>query len=400
MVAGADTGIDWTHPALKGKYRGWNGTTANHNYNWHDAVHDAAGGNPCKSNSLVPCDDDDHGTHTMGIMVGDDGAGNQIGMAPGAKWIGCRNMDRGTGTPARYSECFQWFLAPTDLNGNNPDPSKAPDVINNSWDCPSSEGCTNPDVLKSVIESVRAAGIAVVVAAGNSGPACGTMDVPETYDASITVGGTTTSDAIESYSSRGPGQGGIVKPDLMAPSSVRSSVIGGGYVTMSGTSMASPHVAGAIALLVSASPSSQRKRRRDRSPDGTNSLPRTTTETCGGVAAGAIPNDSAGYGRVDVLAAYNVALSGPDVPPSVSLTSPSEGAVFVAPATIPLAATAADSDGTVARVEFYAGSPEARNRHLGSLHVQLARTAVSARTSSRRSQPTIGASRPRPRRFR
>ena len=204
VVAGADTGVEWTHPALKGKYRGWNGTTANHNYNWHDAVHNATAGNSCGSNSLAPCDDDSHGTHTMGTMVGDDGEGNQVGVAPGAKWIGCRNMDEGNGTPARYTECFQFFLAPTDLNGANPDPSKAPDIINNSWDCPPGEGCTNADTLKSIIETLHAAGIFVVVAAGNLGPACNSMDVPERYEASFDVGATGTNDQVASFSSRGP----------------------------------------------------------------------------------------------------------------------------------------------------------------------------------------------------
>ncbi len=96
-------------------------------------------------NSPVPCDDVGHGTHTMGTMVGDDGAANQIGVAPGAKWMGCRNMDVGNGTPATYSECFQWFIAPTNLANQNPDPTKAPHVINNSWGCPPSEGCTDPE---------------------------------------------------------------------------------------------------------------------------------------------------------------------------------------------------------------------------------------------------------------
>ncbi len=77
----------------------------------------------------------------MGSMVGDDDLGNQVGMAPGARWIGCRNMNVGVGTPETYTKCFQWFLAPTDLNDLNPRPDLAPDVINNSWSCPTSEGC-------------------------------------------------------------------------------------------------------------------------------------------------------------------------------------------------------------------------------------------------------------------
>ena len=97
VVGNQDTGMRWTHNALKPHYRGWNGSTADHNYNWHDSIHarhPAAAANPCGYNSMVPCDDHGHGTHTTGTAVGDDGAGNQIGVAPGAKWIGCRNMDR------------------------------------------------------------------------------------------------------------------------------------------------------------------------------------------------------------------------------------------------------------------------------------------------------------------
>lgn len=332
VVAGADTGYDWTHPALKGKYRGWNGTTADHNYNWHDALHNAGGGNPCGSNAPAPCDDDSHGTHTMGIMVGDDGAGNQVGMAPGAKWIGCRNMDQGTGTPVRYTECFQWFLAPTDSNSANPDPSKAPDVINNSWDCPPSEGCTNPDTLKSVVESVRAAGIVVVVAAGNQGPACDSMDVPERYAASLTVGATEASDAVTSFSSRGPGENGIVKPEMVAPGEgIRSSVPGGGYATQSGTSMAAPHVAGLTALLLSASPGLAGDVDSIETVLEQTADPKTTLETCGSVAAGAVPNNTAGWGRIDAPQAFDAAQCLPPTPaPSAPASAPPGSAGLIA----------------------------------------------------------------------
>ena len=148
VVAGQDTGYQWDHPALKNQYRGWNGTTASHDYNWHDSVHEAfnpdyagvfGGHNKCGYNLQAPCDDDQHGTHTMGTMVGNDGGENQIGMAPKAKWIGCRNMDGGFGSPASYLECFQFFLAPTPVNGDpftTGKPALAPNVINNSWGCP------------------------------------------------------------------------------------------------------------------------------------------------------------------------------------------------------------------------------------------------------------------------
>lgn len=99
VIGGQDTGYDWDHPALIEQYRGWDGLSADHNYNWHDAIHSNSGFNDCGADSPEPCDDNRHGTHTMGTMVGDDGAGNQVGMAPGAEWIGCRNMDEGVGTP-------------------------------------------------------------------------------------------------------------------------------------------------------------------------------------------------------------------------------------------------------------------------------------------------------------
>ena len=170
VIGDQDTGQHWTHNALKPKYRGWNGTTADHNFNWHDAIH--TGGGVCGPDTLAPCDDDTsstHGTHTAGTTVGDDGAGNQIGVAPGAKWIGCRNMDQGDGTPARYIECFEFMIAPTDLSGNNADPTLRPHVLNNSWGCPASEGCTTRAELETTINNTEAAGIFVVVSAGNSG---------------------------------------------------------------------------------------------------------------------------------------------------------------------------------------------------------------------------------------
>ena len=230
VVAGQDTGYDWDHPAIINQYRGWNGATADHNYNWHDAIH--VDNVFCDGDSPFPCDDDNHGTHTMGTMVGDDGGSNQIGVAPGAQWIGCRNMDQGNGTPASYIECFEWFIAPTDLNGMNPDPAKAPHVINNSWSCPISEGCTDPNVMLDTVTNVVNAGILVVVSAGNSGVnGCGSVSTPAAiYDASFTVGNTTNADSINPTSSRGPvtvDGSNRLKPNISAPGTqVRSSIVG------------------------------------------------------------------------------------------------------------------------------------------------------------------------------
>ncbi len=314
VVGGQDTGYDWDHPALIASYRGWDGVLADHTYNWHDAIH--SGGGSCGADSPEPCDDHNHGTHTMGTMVGDDGGSNQIGMAPGARWIGCRNMDQGVGTPITYSECYQWFIAPTDLNGQNPDPSRAPDVINNSWSCPPSEGClsTDPNVLLAVVQNVRAAGIVTVHAAGNSGPGCSTVSHPAAiYDESFSVGATDSLDGIAGFSSRGPvtaDGSNRIKPDVSAPGvGIRSSIRNGGYQGgWQGTSMAAPHVAGQVALLISAQPGLAGQVDLIESLVQDTAVPGTSGQICGGVAGTEVPNNTFGWGRIDAWAAYQALL--------------------------------------------------------------------------------------------
>ena len=322
VVAGADTGIRWTHNVLKPHYRGWDGTNANHNFNWHDSIHDSVG-NPCGNDSQQPCDDFGHGSHTVGTMVGDDGAGNQVGMAPGAQWIGCRNMDQGTGTPARYIECMEWFLAPYPLNctPDDGDPTKAPDITNNSWGCPVSEGCVTGDELRAAVEAQAAAGIMMVVAAGNDGPSCGSIDnggqsgPPSFYAASYTVGALVNgTDTIAGFSSRGPvtiDGSNRIKPDITAPgTSVRSAwnESDSDYATIQGTSMATPHIAGATALLWSAIPSLRNQIQASRDALDNSAVFISNTE-CGPAGP---PNNVYGWGRVNIATAVGTP---PPTPP-------------------------------------------------------------------------------------
>ena len=325
VVGAQDTGYRWTHVFIKSKYRGWDGTTANHDYNWHDSVHSGGVGGTCTGpNSAAPCDDDGHGTHTMGTVLGDNGTGNEYGMAPSAKWIGCRDMNLGAGTPALYTECFQWFLAPTKIDGTGADPTKAPDVTSNSWGCPTSEGCAW-DTLQSAADAQKAAGIMTVAAAGNSGSSCSTItDAPAMYASVFTVGSTTSSNAMSSFSSRGPGTGNaLMKPEIVAPGSNVTSATNTSdtaTATLSGTSMATPNVAGGVALFWSARPAYKNKWDATAALLECSATKLTSiTEACGGNYTTG-PNNTWGYGLLNVLAAVNAA-----IPPATGLTATPNG---------------------------------------------------------------------------
>jgi subtilisin family serine protease len=302
VVADADTGVDWDHPSLITHYRGWNGSTASHDFNWHDAT---------SAHSQTPVDPHSHGTFTTSQMVGDDGVGNQVGVAPGAKWIGCRNMDSGgVGSPATYTECFEWLIAPYAF-GDDPgdgDPALAPDSINNSWGCPASEGCSVL-TLQAIVEAVRAAGIFPAVAAGNSGSGCATIvDPPAVYDASVTVGATNNRNRISSFSSRGlvTADGSFrMKPDLSAPGEgIRGAVPGTGYASgWSGTSMATPHVAGAVALIWQENPSLIGDVDATEALMTSTAIPRMLKGSCNGADGRTVPNYAYGYGILSILSA-------------------------------------------------------------------------------------------------
>lgn len=301
VMAGQDSGFAWQHPALMNKYRGrGKGGSVSHNYNWHDAIKQCA----------EPCDDSGHGTHTLGSMLGDDGKGNQIGVAPEATWIGCRNMDKGVGRASTYLDCFEFLLTPYPRGGNPKVDGRAdlaPHIVNNSWACPKTEGCRGDEFIGAV-RAMKAAGIMVVVAIGNDGPNCRTAnDAPGSYHGEVlSVGAYSHSDrTVARFSSRGPsGWNGGIGPDVVAPgAAIRSSVPKGGlgdgfYDYMSGTSMAAPHAAGVIALLWSAKPELIGQ------IDETVALLKKTAkgltgQTCGSFEGSLVPNAVAGHGLID-----------------------------------------------------------------------------------------------------
>jgi subtilisin family serine protease len=225
----------------------------------------------------------------------------------------------GNGQPSTYIACNQFFLAPYPHGGDpelDGDPSKAPDIVNNSWGCPSSEGC-NVTILRASFEALRAAGILAVASAGNYGSACSTVfDPPAMYDQPFVVGATDSSNFLAGFSSRGPVTGdgsGRLRPDVAAPGvSVRSAKRGGGYEANSGTSMAGPHVAGAAALLWSAKPQVRGLIGITRcliSQSARSIVLLSTPQTCGGTSQASRPNNSFGYGLID---AYDAIHFGPD----------------------------------------------------------------------------------------
>ena len=276
VVANLDTGVDATHPDLAAKWRG--GTNS-----WYD---------PNGQHPTTPTDVSGHGTQTMGVMVGGNAGGSSVGVAPDARWIAVKIFnDRGTATSTGIHQGFQWLLDPD----GNPSTADAPNVVDNSWTMMTAS-CTldfQPDLA-----SLRAAGIVPVFAAGNSGPTAGTVLSPANLSEALAVGGTDNSDVLDPYSSRGPSAcAAATAPKLTAPGvNVRTDDLYGGYAQDTGTSVAAPHVAGALALLLSAFPHLSADQQEAALESGAVDLG----------AAGY------GYGRLDALAAYQWLAGAPD----------------------------------------------------------------------------------------
>jgi hypothetical protein len=310
VLAGNDTGLDETHPSIKSHYRGCIDppacTSYDHNYNWWDATN---------TYPNDPWDGFGHGTHTTGTMVGDDGAANQIGVAPGAQTVHCKNMtDGGGGDDGTFVECFQWDLAPWDLTGANPNSNLAPDAVNNSWGY---WGGGNP-TFEDEIAALQAAGILVEVSAGNEGESCGTLRSPGDYLQVLTTGSvnhvTPFPGLLTDFSSRGPSSlyPADYFPDIMAPGeNIRSAVPGGGYEGgWSGTSMSGPHATALVGLMWSANPAMQGLVTETLNMIRNTAVPLTGQggSNCGGDYSTG-PNNDWGVGTIDALAAVQEAIT-------------------------------------------------------------------------------------------
>jgi subtilisin family serine protease/N-acetylneuraminic acid mutarotase len=304
VVGAIDTGASFDHPAIVNQYRGnLGGGEFDHNYSWWDPS------SVCGSPSLQPCDNNGHGTHVTGTMVGDDGAGNQIGVAPAARWIMAKGCESNSCSDAALLSSGQFILAPTDLEGNKPNPDLRPHIVNNSW----GGGANTDPWYQPTVQAWVAAGIFPQFANGNTSPGtapCGSSSNPGNLVESYAAGAFDINDNLAAFSNRGPSawDTGLIKPNLSAPGvGIRSAWNDGGYNTISGTSMASPHVAGTVALMWSAAIA------LERDIDATQELLNLTaidTEdlTCGGTAEN---NNMYGEGRLDAFAAVDQSPRGP-----------------------------------------------------------------------------------------
>lgn len=297
VVANIDTGVDFLHPQIKNKYRGFDATlkTTSHEYNWYEP------------DAVVPFPHDvhGHGTHTLGTIVGEN-----IGVAPGAKWIAARGCGVEQCKERELLAAAQWVMCPTDSKGENPRCDLGADVINNSW----GGGVTDEASLtwfSAASQAWTEAGMIPIFAMGNSGPGCGTAGTPGDLTNVIGVGAIDEKGSLTFFSSRGPGSDhnghAVMKPDLVAPGQAIISCKRGAtgeLIAMSGTSMASPHVAGAAALFLSIRPDLTFTEFRDFLLQSANQddliHPAMGEISCGGILWNKFPNYHYGHGLLDL----------------------------------------------------------------------------------------------------
>jgi len=294
VVGSLDSGVDWTHPALKNKWRGYdpvNDEIVEPEKSWFDPIYE----------TTLPQDSDGHGTHVMGTIVGQEPDGsNKIGVAPGARWISARVFDAaGNTTDQILLDAAEWMLHP------GGDPGAAPDVVNNSWG--GLDGID--DWYRQAVINWCEAGIFPVFSAGNQRlfepePWPGSIVVPANYPESFAVAATDINDKRGSFSKLGPSpyDETMIKPEISAPGvNVRSS-IPGGYALADGTSMAAPHVTGTVALMISANSALTVEEIRDILTGTARPLTDETYRRS--------PNFGYGYGLLDAYGAVTNVASG------------------------------------------------------------------------------------------
>jgi len=292
----SDTGVIHNHPALINSYRGKKDDGSfDHNYSWLE---------PYQPDARIPVDTNGHGTHCAGTVCG--GVDRKIGVAPKAKFIACRGISQsGSGTVEGYTKCFQFFAAPTDLDFKNPKPELRPHVTSHSYQC----GRCQFDDLKKAAEALTASGVLLVVAAQNAGPACSSVRMaPGIYQTVLSVGALNKeANTLASFSSKGPvrvDNSNRLKPEISAPGvNVVSAAARGGYTALSGTSMATPCVAGCVALLWNAVPSLSRNINKTLEILYKTALGQRSNDC----TSSGSPNNLFGYGTIDIMKAVQTA---------------------------------------------------------------------------------------------
>lgn len=271
VVGIIDTGVHLAHEALNSAYAGA----------WEDPYYGSA----------QPDDAQSHGTHCIGSTLGRT---NGIGVAPEAQWIACRGLNNfGSGTEGDLLRCAQWML-----NEANPKPN----VVTNSWG-----GGSGDDWYNEAMRAWIVAGIIPVFALGNSGPGCGSANSPGDQIYCIGVGATTIDDTMAYFSSRGPSRS-MLKPEVSAPG---MDIISAGntgtntYTSKSGTSMATPHVAGAVALLLSQNPDLDFYQVKEILQSTGDHPPVEQADLNCGDNSQEWPNNAFGHGRINVAKAVN-----------------------------------------------------------------------------------------------
>ncbi len=344
LVANMDTGVDGDHPALADRWRGnW--------HPWQECWRDALG-----YGTTFPEDYNGHGTHTMGTMAGAGHAtGDTVGVAFDAQWIADNSINQGVG-PAFDNDvlgAFQWFADP---DGNPGTTEDVPDVLQNSWGIDGRFGYDYSDCdyrWQEAIENCEAAGVVVTFSSGNEGPYSQSHRSPaniiNTSTTNFAVGAVDCENygwpyPIASFSSRGPSDcdGVTIKPEVCGPGvSVYSSYPGGGYLRMSGTSMAGPHVAGVVALMRQANPNADVATIKEALMSTARDL------------GSAGEDNTYGWGIIDAYAAV-LAVSQPDTePPAVTVTDPNGGEVLDAGSVYTVTWTATDNVGVTQTSLYY-----------------------------------------------